>query len=223
MCSVESSSTLKYAERARSALNSTQLSKTQVLEAKLGRLTQLYKELQLEFQQERDNMETEKQEMMLSHKLEVQRLCQRHEHQVSELIAERNAILEAQMESIRSMQRSESVFLRATRKTTTKIESDIATELANLTSDADTIHQSLKDIATITAEGTSVHVQSMSNMVSQLSARLRSLGGLIKEHVDRSVSALQSQETAMRDFAHTEGDEMKKTAEEMIKVCALEA
>ena len=88
MCSVESSSTLKYAERARSALNSTQLTKTQVLEAKLGRLTQLYKELQVEFQQERDKLESERQEMVLSHQQETRGLKQRHEQQVHSVVAE---------------------------------------------------------------------------------------------------------------------------------------
>lgn len=82
MCSVESSSTLKYAERARSALNSTQLSKTQVLEAKLGRLSQLYKELQSEFQQERDAMEKEKTATRLAHAQEVRVMQSRHDQQV---------------------------------------------------------------------------------------------------------------------------------------------
>lgn len=82
MCSMESSSTLKYAERARSALNSTQLSKTQVLEAKLSRLSQLYKELQAEFQQERDSMEREKLAMKLAHAQEVHMQQVRHEQQV---------------------------------------------------------------------------------------------------------------------------------------------
>lgn len=82
MCSVESASTLKYAERARSALNSTQLSKTQVLEAKLGRLTQLYKELQLEFLQEREYMESEKQDLIQSHALEVRQIRSRHQREV---------------------------------------------------------------------------------------------------------------------------------------------
>ena len=79
---MESSSTLKYAERARSALNSTQLSKTQVLEAKLSRLSQLYKELQAEFQQERDSMEREKLAMKLAHAQEVHAQQARHEQQV---------------------------------------------------------------------------------------------------------------------------------------------
>jgi cell division septum initiation protein DivIVA len=134
-----------------------------------------------------------------------------------DVIRERNAVLDAQMESMRSVQRSEAVYLRSTRKTTTKIEADVNKELASLTEDASALHEALKELANIAAEGTDSHVASMSNLVGQLSSRLKALSVVVKDQMDRTLEALQRQDQALREFAQRESDDMKKTAEDMIK------
>ena len=68
----------RYAERARSALNATQLSKSQVLEAKLGRLTQLYMELQTEMQHERDAADQERKLVQRTHDQQMATLRKNH-------------------------------------------------------------------------------------------------------------------------------------------------
>jgi Kinesin motor domain len=79
----ESASTLKYAERAKSALNTTQLSKTQVLEAKLTRLAQLYKELQTDMQNEREMFEQERQFMTRTHNQHLEMLRKQRREEVT--------------------------------------------------------------------------------------------------------------------------------------------
>ena len=75
---VESHQTLKYAERARSALNATQMSKSQVLEAKIGRLTQLYSELQIEMQHEREAFDQERKLVQRTHDQQLATLRKQH-------------------------------------------------------------------------------------------------------------------------------------------------
>ncbi len=114
---VESHQTLKYAERARSALNATQMSKSQVgsptepvstsprehrvvvrnvlivistdrlqvLEAKIGRLTQLYSELQVEMQHERDAFDQERKLVQRTHDQQLATLRKQHWDEVPSL------------------------------------------------------------------------------------------------------------------------------------------
>ena len=118
------------------------------------------------------------------------------------------------------MQRSETVFLRASKKSTNKIEAEISMELKNLSADVENIQQSLKDVSALASEAVSTHVQSLSTMVGQLSNRLKTLSNVIKEQTDRSLSALQAQNQALQEFAESEAKEIKQTAEDMVKSVA---
>jgi hypothetical protein len=138
--------------------------------------------------------------------------------QVDDIIMERNRVLKTQMESLKSIDRSENVFLRATHKSTTRVEAIISQELKALTTDADCIQYLLKELAAGTSDGLSMHVHSMTSMISQLTARLKSLSATVKEQTERSMSSIVSQTQALEEFAETEKEDMRKTAEEMIKV-----
>lgn len=117
-----------------------------------------------------------------------------------------------------SIQRSESVFLRATRKSTGKLDTMISSELKALSTDAEGIQELLTALSVTTTDGVSKHLGSMTAMVSQLANRLKSLSVVVKEQSDRCITSLAAQNKAMEEFAVAEAEEMKKTAEDMIKV-----
>jgi hypothetical protein len=171
----ESASTLKYAERAKSALNTTQLSKTQVLEAKLTRLAQLYKELQGDMQNERDMFEQERQFMTRTHNQHMEMLRKQRREEVSlnvlveylkdwrcltrmihcniwqiqRIVDQRNAMLRQELDAIQSVQRTDASHLRTSRKLTSKAESSITQELQSIVADADSLCETATNLTKV--------------------------------------------------------------------------
>ena len=103
---------------------------------------------------------------------------------------ERDTLLRGQSDSLRNIQRSDAVFLRQSRKASSKSESALTKEMQSIQGEIDVITSKVQSWNVGSSNSLQAHKQSIVALVTQLTVRLKTMDSLIQSEVRVQCSAV---------------------------------